>query len=92
MSPHSFSSDEHSLLCKGFNFALVPRRILTENIISTVESSIRTLLKIEADEMHFETSQILRKAQVPPFNIPRSGRLALRDLPFKPRHFCSIFS
>lgn len=47
----------------SLNFASTRNRIPTQKIISSVESSIVTLLKIELDQVCFETNRIHRKAK-----------------------------
>ncbi|XP_046393718.1 uncharacterized protein LOC124161442 [Ischnura elegans] len=70
----------NAILSKGLNFALAPKAIPTEKIITGVESAIRRLPKTEADAIREDVAATLRKARPPKQNTTRAERMALRKL------------
>ncbi|XP_046393752.1 uncharacterized protein LOC124161475 [Ischnura elegans] len=69
-----------SILAKGFNFAIAPKTIPKEKIITGVESAIRKLPKGIADEIREDVGSILRKSRPPRPNITAAERRSLRKL------------
>ncbi|XP_046406217.1 uncharacterized protein LOC124171123 [Ischnura elegans] len=68
------------VLAKGLNFAITPRDIPRETIITEVESGIRKLPKTVADEVREDVARILRSAKPPKSNITPKERAALKAL------------
>lgn len=60
-------------------FALAPRKIPRKNIFNVVKSSIRTLLKVHADEIRFEIVIVFRTAKPTPSYINRSEVMARKN-------------
>jgi hypothetical protein len=69
-----------SALAKGFNFAVAPSRVPTEDIITGVESAVFSLPEKEAETLRQQTCEILRKARPPPRNISFDEIQALKAL------------
>ena len=67
-------------LSKGFNFAITPKVIPTEHIISQIESTISHLNPEDAELIRQDTSRILRNSKPPPSNLSYQERQALKDL------------
>ncbi|CAH1993052.1 unnamed protein product [Acanthoscelides obtectus] len=59
------AEDEKSVLSKGGNFAITPRHIPVEDIISSTEAAIRHLPDEAAEEIRMATANILRRANPP---------------------------
>ncbi|XP_046406218.1 uncharacterized protein LOC124171124 [Ischnura elegans] len=68
------------VLAKGLNFAITPRDIPRETIITEVESGIRKLPKTVADEVREDVTRVLRSAKPPKSNITPKERAALKAL------------
>ncbi|XP_018367903.1 PREDICTED: uncharacterized protein LOC108764261 [Trachymyrmex cornetzi] len=69
-----------SALAKGPNFAVAPRKVPKEKIISQIEPTIYRLPSEQTDNIRRQVTNILSKAKPPPPNITRQERLALQDL------------
>jgi hypothetical protein len=69
-----------SVLAKGGNFAVTPKTIPVEEIISGVESAVRNLPANKADKIRCEASRIVEKARLPVCNLSRDERMALAEL------------
>ena len=80
LSDHHLSSEEHSVLSKGFNFAITPSVIPIEDIISQTEAAIRELPPDAAEEIRSECSRILQRAKPPQSNIASKERQAIKKL------------
>ncbi|XP_062837651.1 uncharacterized protein LOC134299269 [Anolis carolinensis] len=80
LTDRQLTEDQVSILEKGGNFAVTTTRIPVENIIANVESAIYQLPEEEAEEVRMETARILRNAKLPPSNITRKERQAIKDL------------
>lgn len=68
------------VLIKGFNYAVTPQHIPTEEIICNVEAAIQTLPSSVAEEIRAETARTIRLSQPPCQNISGAERKALREL------------
>ncbi|XP_060527544.1 uncharacterized protein LOC132702783 [Cylas formicarius] len=80
MTDRVLTEVERAVLTKGGNFAITPRHIPIEEIISSTEAAIKNLPDQNAEEIRIETANILRKAKPPKTNLTRSEGLALRSL------------
>ncbi|XP_018372103.1 PREDICTED: uncharacterized protein LOC108766985 [Trachymyrmex cornetzi] len=80
LSNKVLSQDTISALAKGPNFAVAPRKVPKEGIVSQIESTIYRLPSEQADNIRRQVTNILSKAKPPPPNITRQERLALQDL------------
>ena len=58
-----------SVLKKGFNFAVAPNRISTEDIISGMEAAIRRLPAEMAEVIRQDTSHIITTSKPPRQNV-----------------------
>ena len=81
LSTHQLTSGEKSILEKGFNFALGPRKVPNIEVIAAIEPTLRD----EEDQVRAERARaaiagILRNAKPPRPNITREERQALTDL------------
>lgn len=68
------------VLAKGLNFAATPTTIPKEEIIAAVETAVQKLPAHEADEIRFNTYQILKQAKAPKSNLTPMERRAIREL------------
>ncbi|XP_046405294.1 uncharacterized protein LOC124170543 [Ischnura elegans] len=66
-----------SVISKGHNFAIAPKNLPMERIITEVESAIRKLPKDDAAEIREDVSHILRTARPPKQNLSAAEREAL---------------
>ncbi|XP_046406364.1 uncharacterized protein LOC124171266 [Ischnura elegans] len=69
-----------SVLAKGLNFAITPRDIPREKIITEVETGIRILPRLVADEIREDVARVLRNAKPPKPNMTAGERTALKAL------------
>ncbi|XP_046397983.1 uncharacterized protein LOC124164734 [Ischnura elegans] len=69
-----------SVLAKGLNFAITPRDIPREKIITEVETGIRKLPRLVADEIREDVARVLRNAKPPKPNMTAGERTALKAL------------
>ena len=78
----SFSFDQHvfSLLEKGLNFFLVPKKIPNLDIICDIEYGIRDLPDTTKDIIRQDCAMVLRKAKPPKSNISKLEFEALKSL------------
>ncbi|XP_076247886.1 LOW QUALITY PROTEIN: uncharacterized protein LOC143187549 [Calliopsis andreniformis] len=74
------SSDALSVLAKGHNFAIAPKTIPTEEIISQVENVIYNLPPEMANEVRRLTINALKLAKTPKSNLTKAERKALLEL------------
>ncbi|XP_046382277.1 uncharacterized protein LOC124153222 [Ischnura elegans] len=68
------------VLAKGLNFAITPRDIPRETIITEVESGIRKLPKTVADEVREDVARVLRSAKPPKSNITPKESAAFKAI------------
>ncbi len=71
LSDQQLSPEETSLLAKGGNYAVTPSTVPVEDIISKIESGIRTLPNDEAEVIRRESSRILHRAKPPRTTSPK---------------------
>ncbi|XP_046383788.1 uncharacterized protein LOC124154233 [Ischnura elegans] len=69
-----------SVLATGLNFAITPRDIPREEIITEVETGIRKLPRLVADEIREDVARVLRNAKPPKPNMTAGERTALKAL------------
>lgn len=74
------STDETVSLSKGLNFTIAPKINPSEEITSSVESSITILSKLDFGQIRFEINIILHSAKLPFSNISRKENFALENL------------
>ncbi|MGR8252493.1 reverse transcriptase domain-containing protein, partial [Escherichia coli] len=82
LSNITLDKDTQSVLEKGMNFAITPKQIPYENIISNIEESI-TRNKIptaDAETVRQDVAVILRKSKLPKANVTFEERKALQQL------------
>ena len=82
LSQHDLTDNQQKILQKGLNFAQAPRRIMKEEIIANVESTLR---KCTAEPERLERARAaiantVRNAKPPKFNITAGEHEALRSL------------
>jgi len=80
LSSFSFPPAVFSLLGKGLNFALVPRKIPVEDIICDVEYGIKNLPDKIKDTIRQDCAVGLRMAKPPRSNISKAEFEALKTL------------
>ncbi|KAK5638774.1 hypothetical protein RI129_013069 [Pyrocoelia pectoralis] len=76
----NISQDAINILQKGFNFAITPKRIPVENIITNVEIALTTVEQPIADEIRLDIANILKKARPPAQNVTKRELIALKEL------------
>ncbi|KAK5644538.1 hypothetical protein RI129_005838 [Pyrocoelia pectoralis] len=76
----NISQDAINILQKGFNFAITPKRIPKENIITNVEIALTTVEQPTADEIRLDIANILKKARPPAQNVTKKELNALKEL------------
>ncbi|XP_076396721.1 uncharacterized protein LOC143265924 [Megachile rotundata] len=72
--------DTLSVLAKGHKFAITPKSIPTEEIISQVENAIHNLPTEQANEIRRLTTNTLKSAKAPTSNLTKSEQKALQDI------------
>ena len=80
LSNFSFPPSVFSLLGKGLNFALAPRKIPVEDIICDVEFGIKNLPDKTKDMIRKDCAVALRRAKSPRSNISKAEFEALKTL------------
>ena len=80
LSSFSFSPSVFSLLDKGLNFALAPRKIPVYDIICDVEYRIRDLPDNIKDTIRQDCAIVLKKAKPPRMNLSKEEFSALKSL------------
>ena len=80
LSSRTLSSAEKSILSKGLNFALAPRRIPIPRIVAAVESGLKEVGEDEAAVARRRVIGLLGKARPPPSNVSPSESRALSNL------------
>ncbi|CAK9810876.1 hypothetical protein ANTPLA_LOCUS6713 [Anthophora plagiata] len=74
------TQDAITILAKGHNFAVTPKLIPTEEIISQIENTIHNLPSEDANEIRRKTTNALKSAKLPKSNITRGEKKALYEL------------
>ena len=77
LSIYNINQDQTSVLSKGFNFAITPHRIPTNDIIVATELACKSLPKNKATQLRTEMVGALK---VPMSNISKAEKTALRSL------------
>ncbi|XP_047000473.1 uncharacterized protein LOC124616213 [Schistocerca americana] len=80
LSSHTLSEATTAILAKGMNFAVAPKRVPKEDIIESVEASVRHLPQAEAEKIRQETVRVLNKAKPPKQNINAEEYHAIKEL------------
>ena len=80
LSPRPLSDAEESLSKKGMNFAVTPTNIPATEIITKVESAVRSLDAEPADTVRRAVNTILQQVEPPKPNITKEERDALKSL------------
>lgn len=69
-----------SLLSKGMNFSVVPKRIPSTDIVAKVEQAIKAFPKDEADTIRAKVSLTIQNTKSPKDNLDKPERIALNEL------------
>jgi hypothetical protein len=80
LSTHPIDENTTRLLEKGLNFAIAPRKIPIEDILCSIENSIKNLPDNAKEEIRQDCSVILRRVKPPKNNITKEESLALKSL------------
>ena len=81
ISQHQLSEAEKSILARGLNFAVTPKRIPTEEFILATELACERITDPgDKAALRNEVAGILRTARLPPDNITPDERAAIRTL------------
>ena len=80
LTERKLTEEETSVLSKGGNFAVTPRKMPTEDIIAQVESGIRNLPVVAAEEIRVEVGRILKKSKPPCSNLTYMEKQAIKSL------------
>ena len=84
LSTRELSSTEEEILRRGLNFAPAPQRIPYVDMVAGVESAARKLESAEANDLRGRVCSILKKAKLPPPNMTRSDRAAVKSVKESP--------
>ncbi|KAK5650122.1 hypothetical protein RI129_001151 [Pyrocoelia pectoralis] len=74
------NKDTMDILEKGFNYAVTPTSIPTENIITNVEIALKDVNDHAADKIRLEVAHILKNAHLPKQNITKAQKSHLKEL------------
>lgn len=74
------SETEKSALSKGFNYAIAPKTIPTEEIIASIESTLSSVDVQSAEPIRLDTARILQSARPPKPNLRPSELQGLKAL------------
>ena len=80
LSTKTLSPHEKDLPEKGLNFLVTPKNIPTKDIVGKVETVVKNLPMVEADNIKAKTSLVLQKASPPKDNLSKKQRQALHSL------------
>ena len=80
LSSYTLTDAEEQVLQRGLNYATVPRRIPYMDFIASVEGVARRMNIEEANDLRVRVCGILRRAKLPPSNLRKEERRALRTL------------
>ncbi|CAH2109268.1 unnamed protein product [Euphydryas editha] len=82
LSSTTIDEPTRSILAKGMNFAITPKRIPYENIISNIEATIakNNIPTEDAETLRQDVAAILCKSRLPKSNVTSEERLALRKI------------
>src|SRR5215469_1292483 len=80
LSGHILDDGLHSLLQKGLNYAVTPRNLPIEDLLTGVEKAVQSLPVESAEEARQETVRIIKSPSKPRDNLTRTERAALRNL------------
>ena len=80
LTGQKLTKEETSVLSKGGNFAVTPRKIPTEDIIAQVEAGIRNLSAVVAEEIRGEVGRILKKSKPPYSNLTYQEKQVIKSL------------
>ncbi|KAK5649506.1 hypothetical protein RI129_000535 [Pyrocoelia pectoralis] len=80
LSSKPLSKNALNALAKGKNFAVTPKILPVEDIISNIEAGIRFLPVDTIEEIRYESVRILRNAKPIKSNLTFSQRHALKEL------------
>ena len=72
--------EAESLLRKGLNFAVTPKKVPVDDIITSTEDACRTLPAEQANHLRNDVVKTLKRAKTPKQNITAKERKALMDL------------
>ena len=80
MSSKELTYHQRSVLSKGLNFALAPRKIPIPRIIAAVENGLRCVDESLLDNFRQKVIGLLKSAKLPPQNLTPEESKALRML------------
>ncbi|KAJ0170974.1 hypothetical protein K1T71_013746 [Dendrolimus kikuchii] len=86
LSKQTFDKNTVSVLEKGLNYAITPRKIPFENIICNVEECLvrNSMQKEDAEAIRQDISSVLRRSRLPKPNLTRAEYIALKNIRNKP--------
>ncbi|XP_071057544.1 uncharacterized protein [Onthophagus taurus] len=74
------TKDETSVLAKGLNYAIAPKKVPKEEIICEVEAAVRGMSTLKAEEIRQEVTRVLKSAKPPKSNLMVGEKKALRSI------------
>ena len=80
LSKYSLNKYQQSVLAKGLNFAVTPDNLPIDDMIVSTELACTSLDPPTADALRAEAVHILASNKVPPSNITKDERKAIKDL------------
>jgi hypothetical protein len=80
LSNHILKNEEINILKKGLGFAIAPKTVPIENIICSVEDSIKNLSEEDKNAIRQDCALVLKKAKPPKSNISKMEHEAIKNL------------
>ena len=80
LSSRTLTDAEERVLRRGLNFAPAPRKIPTMDIAAAIEAVARRMVNEEAADLRGSVRNILKKAKLPPPNLQKDERAAIKAL------------
>ncbi|XP_071054396.1 uncharacterized protein [Onthophagus taurus] len=74
------TKDKTSVLAKGLNYAIAPKKVPKEEIICEVEAAVRGMPTLKAEEIRQEVTRVLKSAKPPKSNLTVGEKKALRSI------------
>jgi hypothetical protein len=80
LSSLDLSKEEINILKKGLGFAIAPKTVPVENIVCSIEDSIKNLNEEDKDAIRQDCAMVLRNAKPPKNNISKKDQEAIKNL------------
>jgi hypothetical protein len=80
LSNYDLKNEEVNILKKGLGFSIAPKTVPIENIICSVEDSIKNLSDEDKNAIRQDCALVLKKAKPPKSNISKMEHEAIKNL------------